>query len=261
MATLWTVSSQGLSTSTSLELLLPTMISKTLTQITTKICSGYWTTTSLVWTWTSRKKQILLLNHSYQFDNFGKVEIKELKPGGKDIEVTNHNKEEYVHLICYEKMATVIKAQIEAFLEGLHDLIPKELVSIFDHRELELMISGLPEIDRKIPRSLSDMQSPTWESTRSTTITKKMTSTYSGSGRSWLNLTEKWRPISFSTWPELARCQLTALNPLSAFRDLSCSKFTKPSTLICFQHLTLGKHIFSVSENKHEPAGPSNVQD
>lgn len=46
-------------------------------------------------------------------------------------------------------MATVIRTQIEAFLDGLHDLIPKDLIAIFDHRELELMISGLPEIDCK----------------------------------------------------------------------------------------------------------------
>ena len=40
-----------------------------------------------------------------------------------------------------------IKNQIEWFLEGFHELVPKDLISIFDSRELELMISGLPEID------------------------------------------------------------------------------------------------------------------
>lgn len=44
-------------------------------------------------------------------------------------------------------MAEEIKPQIEAFLEGFHDLIPPYLVSIFDSHELELMISGLPDID------------------------------------------------------------------------------------------------------------------
>lgn len=32
-------------------------------------------------------------------------------------------------------------------MEGFHELIPAELVSIFDAQELELLISGLPEID------------------------------------------------------------------------------------------------------------------
>eukprot|EP00959_Pyramimonas_sp_CCMP1952_P413356 8661566-Pyramimonas_sp.AAC.2 len=35
------------------------------------------------------------------------------------------------------------------FKEGFHTLIPHELISIFNDRELELLISGLPEIDGK----------------------------------------------------------------------------------------------------------------
>lgn len=44
-------------------------------------------------------------------------------------------------------MAVNIKAQIENFLEGFFELVPKHLVQIFDARELELLISGLPDID------------------------------------------------------------------------------------------------------------------
>jgi hypothetical protein len=50
-------------------------------------------------------------------------------------------------MLCYAKMATAVQKQIEAFLEGFHELIPPNLVSIFDSKELELMISGLPTID------------------------------------------------------------------------------------------------------------------
>jgi len=32
-------------------------------------------------------------------------------------------------------------------LKGFYELIPPELVKIFNARELELMISGLPDID------------------------------------------------------------------------------------------------------------------
>lgn len=44
-------------------------------------------------------------------------------------------------------MAEEIKPQIEAFLEGFHELIPSNLITIFDSHEFELMISGLPDID------------------------------------------------------------------------------------------------------------------
>mmetsp|Transcript_18663 Transcript_18663/g.31922 ORF Transcript_18663/g.31922 Transcript_18663/m.31922 type:complete len:158 (+) Transcript_18663:739-1212(+) len=37
--------------------------------------------------------------------------------------------------------------QINSLLKGFHDLIPKQLIKMFDHKELELMISGLPTVD------------------------------------------------------------------------------------------------------------------
>lgn len=45
------------------------------------------------------------------------------------------------------KMTESIRKQIDAFLEGFYDIIPKKLISIFNEQELELLISGLPEID------------------------------------------------------------------------------------------------------------------
>jgi len=44
-------------------------------------------------------------------------------------------------------MARGIKAQVESFLSGFFELIPKNLIAIFDSKELELLISGLPDID------------------------------------------------------------------------------------------------------------------
>ena len=71
----------------------------------------------------------------------------ELKPGGKDIDVTNENKFEYCQLVLHYRLYKCIKTQIDAFLQGFHDLVPKNLIKIFDYKELELMISGLPTID------------------------------------------------------------------------------------------------------------------
>jgi E3 ubiquitin-protein ligase HUWE1 len=87
------------------------------------------------------------LTFSYEKDKFGKLEVVELKPGGMNLPVTEANKKEYIALICFSKMASGIKGQIESFLAGFFELIPKHMVSIFDARELELLISGLPDID------------------------------------------------------------------------------------------------------------------
>jgi len=42
---------------------------------------------------------------------------------------------EYINNLCYAKMAIGIKPQIESFLEGLHSIVPKDLLRIFDPRE------------------------------------------------------------------------------------------------------------------------------
>ncbi|KAH7427928.1 hypothetical protein KP509_10G067500 [Ceratopteris richardii] len=71
----------------------------------------------------------------------------ELVPGGRNIRVTEENKHEYVDLNAEHKLTTAIRPQINAFLEGFNELVSRDLISIFNDKELELLISGLPEID------------------------------------------------------------------------------------------------------------------
>ena len=75
------------------------------------------------------------------------TETRELIPNGSNTLVTDENKREYVKLVCQMKMTGAIRQQLNAFLEGFYDIIPKKLVSIFTEQELELLISGLPTID------------------------------------------------------------------------------------------------------------------
>ncbi|KAI9097596.1 hypothetical protein K1719_025367 [Acacia pycnantha] len=71
----------------------------------------------------------------------------ELIPGGRNIKVTEENKHQYVDLVVEHRLTTAIRPQINAFLEGFNELVPRELISIFHDKELELLISGLPDID------------------------------------------------------------------------------------------------------------------
>jgi E3 ubiquitin-protein ligase HUWE1 len=71
----------------------------------------------------------------------------ELKPGGRNIRVTEETKHEYVDLVSDHILTNAIRPQINAFLEGFNELVPQDLISIFNDKELELLISGLPEID------------------------------------------------------------------------------------------------------------------
>lgn len=80
-------------------------------------------------------------------DRFGQLTTVELKSGGENIAVTEGNKEEYVDAVVNYRISERVKAQSNAVVEGLLELIPRELISIFDERELELLIGGVSEID------------------------------------------------------------------------------------------------------------------
>nr|XP_026689880.1 E3 ubiquitin-protein ligase HUWE1-like [Ciona intestinalis] len=84
---------------------------------------------------------------SVEIEEFGKTEVRDLKENGRNLPVSEKNKREYAHLVCQEKMTGAIKKQLAAFLEGFYEIIPKRLISIFDEQELELLISGLPNVD------------------------------------------------------------------------------------------------------------------
>lgn len=96
------------------------------------------------------------LTFTAETDNFGVVETSDLVPNGSNIDVTDENKHDYVRLLAHHRMTTSIKVQIDAFLEGFHELVPPEMISIFDAQELELLISGLPDIDLDDLRSHTD---------------------------------------------------------------------------------------------------------
>lgn len=78
---------------------------------------------------------------------FGAQQEIELCEGGKDKLVTDENKHDYVQLVANYRLYKAISSQIDALLKGFYSIVPKDLVKIFDNRELELLISGLQVID------------------------------------------------------------------------------------------------------------------
>jgi E3 ubiquitin-protein ligase HUWE1 len=90
---------------------------------------------------------VVELTFSVEADEFGRVKVIDLKPEGRTIPVTDDNKLEYVQLLCEHHMSHGIQQQLKAFLQGFHELVPADLIAPFDANELELLISGLPEID------------------------------------------------------------------------------------------------------------------
>ncbi|KAH8825350.1 hypothetical protein DL96DRAFT_1612904 [Flagelloscypha sp. PMI_526] len=102
---------------------------------------------SLVWMLENDITDVLDETFSRTEERFGEHVTVELKPGGENIEVTEENKKEYVDLVVSHRISARVKEQFDAFMEGLLELIPIELLTLFDERELELLIGGMNEID------------------------------------------------------------------------------------------------------------------
>lgn len=102
---------------------------------------------SLKWMLENDCTGILDYTMSAEYDEFGKQTIIDLIPDGRNIPVTEENKAEYVRLVTEVRMTKAIERQIEAFKEGFYGLIPFKDCKIFNEVELELLMSGLPDID------------------------------------------------------------------------------------------------------------------
>ncbi|XP_074901437.1 E3 ubiquitin-protein ligase NEDD4 isoform X2 [Buteo buteo] len=78
---------------------------------------------------------------------FGQTHQHELKSGGSEIVVTNKNKRDYIHLVIQWRFVSRVQKQMAAFKEGFFELIPQDLIKIFDENELELLMCGLGDVD------------------------------------------------------------------------------------------------------------------
>ena len=66
----------------------------------------------------------------------------DLIPNGSQIVVNNQNKFRYIYMVADFRLNRRIKAQSDAFVKGFHELIPLQWLSIFNEREMQMLISG-----------------------------------------------------------------------------------------------------------------------
>ncbi|KAJ5273410.1 hypothetical protein N7478_008535 [Penicillium angulare] len=102
---------------------------------------------SLIWMLENDITDIITENFAIETDAFGEKEVIDLIPDGRNIPVTQDNKEEYIQRVVEYRLVESVREQLDNFLKGFHEIIPPDLISIFNEQELELLISGLPEID------------------------------------------------------------------------------------------------------------------
>ncbi|KAK4875088.1 hypothetical protein RN001_011510 [Aquatica leii] len=89
----------------------------------------------------------LELTFSVTEEVFGQVLERELKPGGRNVPVTEKNKKEYLERVVRWRLERGVSEQTECLVRGFYEVVDPRLVSVFDARELELVMAGTAEID------------------------------------------------------------------------------------------------------------------
>ena len=85
----------------------------------------------------TKKRSSSIPRYFHKIREFGVLEVRDLIPNGRNVQVTEDNKMDYVRLVCQMKMTGAIRKQLSAFLEGFYNIIPRRLISIFNEQELE----------------------------------------------------------------------------------------------------------------------------
>ncbi len=102
---------------------------------------------SLLWILEHNITNALFETFSINTEEFGDKKTIDLIPNGRNIAVTEENKQDFVRLTTEYRLVKSVEEQLQSFLKGFHDIIPPDLIAVFDEQELELLISGLPDID------------------------------------------------------------------------------------------------------------------
>ncbi|XP_058473703.1 E3 ubiquitin-protein ligase HECW2 isoform X2 [Solea solea] len=102
---------------------------------------------SLQWTKDNDIEDLLDLTFTVNEEVFGQITERELKPGGANIPVSEKNKKEYIERMVKWRIERGVVQQTESLVRGFYEVVDARLVSVFDARELELVIAGTAEID------------------------------------------------------------------------------------------------------------------
>lgn len=89
------------------------------------------------------------LTFSVDEESFGHTSVHQLIENGANIPLDNNNKDDYIKCIIQWRFVGRVQEQMNAFLEGFSELVPLNIIKIFDENELELLMCGIQHIDVK----------------------------------------------------------------------------------------------------------------
>ena len=102
---------------------------------------------SVVWILENDITDVLDMTFSIETEDSGVYKSHDLIKNGSEIAVTEENKKSYVEKVIDFKLKLSFEKQLHCLVEGFYSIIDKDLIEIFNENELELLLSGLPDID------------------------------------------------------------------------------------------------------------------
>ncbi|CAK4494834.1 unnamed protein product [Aphanomyces euteiches] len=158
---------------------------------------------------------------------------------GRDIAVTDGNKDEYVQRMVHHLLFGRVEAQMNALIRGVYDILSPTVLLVLDHKELEILLCGYSEID------LND-----W---RENTIVLESTSPDASSVIDWfwqivdeLSPTNRIKLLQFSTGSSRVPVQgfkgLTSYDGYVCYFTLKCVEYKEgafPTAHTCYNRLDL----------------------
>ncbi|KAA0715784.1 E3 ubiquitin-protein ligase HECW2 [Triplophysa tibetana] len=128
---------------------------------------------SLQWMKDNDIEDMLDLTFTVNEEVFGQITERELKPGGSGIPVSDKNKKEYIERMVKWRIERGVAQQTESLVRGFYEVVDVRLVSVFDARELELVIAGTAEIDLSDWRNNTEYRGGTFSCSDSSLILQK----------------------------------------------------------------------------------------
>lgn len=103
--------------------------------------------TNLRWLLDNDNAESLGLYFTVTVKNGKKYSDLELVPGGSSTAVTDTNKHDYVERKWQYLMVESVAPQLQVFLRGLYEIVPRDLLLLFDPEEFDFLLCGSDEID------------------------------------------------------------------------------------------------------------------
>ncbi|CAH0483045.1 unnamed protein product [Peronospora belbahrii] len=102
---------------------------------------------SMKWILENDGIEALNLDFSVMERKGNQTKLVDLIPNGRNIEVTDANKHEYLERKFEHLLLRSVADQLYVFLKGIYEVIPQHLLTLFDYEELDNLMCGSPEIN------------------------------------------------------------------------------------------------------------------